>query len=637
MTKAVKKTDTDNTQPFGADVSRLLDIVTHALYTQQDVFLRELISNAADACDRLRYEALQNPALAGSASDFRLHIYKDTVARTLTIVDNGIGMNAAEMADHLGTIAKSGTAAVMKNLKNGGAENPLQLIGQFGVGFYASFMVADLVTVISRKAGSAETHAWISDGKNGFSTRPASAEEMAVLDGTRGTAVTLSLKDSASEFLLDEKIKQTAQHYSDHISIPIYIGAPADQAAHEAGPVNQASALWARPKTEVTPAQYLEFYKHISLGLDEPILTCHFKAEGKIEFSALLFVPTLRPWDLFDPSRKHTVRLYVRRVFITDDMQSLMYPWLRFVRGVIDSADLPLNISRESLQHNPMMATIRSSVTKRILGDLEKLAHDDAPAYETFWGQFGATLKEGLYDAVQHRTEILKLCRFFSSHDNGARLTSLADYTARMKPEQKEIYYISGENLNALKNSPQIEGFKSRGLEVLFFTDTIDDFWLQQVYDFESKTFKSVTKGDIDLSAFDAPETKKTDPSEGAAAHTKLTARIKTALGESVHDVRISKRLTDSPVCLIAPEGGIDMHMERVLKIHQSYTANTKPVLEINTTHPLIQKLEILPEGLDFNDAACLLLDQARIIQGEPVEDMTGFIRRLNAFMARAI
>lgn len=646
MAQASHKTSntTPAQQPFGADVARLLEIVTHALYTQQDVFLRELISNAADACDRLRYESLQNPALAKHTAALRLHVYKDTKTRTLTIVDNGIGMTKDELAEHLGTIAKSGTAALMKSMEAADGGNPLKLIGQFGVGFYASFMVAHEVKAISRKAGLDDVYCWTSDGRSGFTLSLASAEESAMLGGECGTAIVLSLKDSASEFLIDEKIRQTAQHYSDHISIPIYLCRPGDETGHAEGPVNKASALWARPKAEVTPQQYLDFYQHISHGLDEPIMTCHFKAEGKIEFSALLFIPTLRPWDLFDPGRKHALRLYVRRVFITEDVQSLMYPWLRFVRGVIDSADLPLNISRESLQDNPMISTMRTSVTKRILADLEKLSLDDAPAYEAFWGQFGATLKEGLYDAVQHRDEIFKLCRFFSSRDNGERLTSLKDYITRMKPGQKEIYYSSGENVQNLKNSPQIEGFKARGIEVLFLTDTIDDFWLQQAREFEGHSFKSVTKGDIDLSAFEgdagAEDKTKNAPPKNQEGHDALCRKLEGILADHIQAARLSKRLTDSPVCLVAADGGVDMNMERVLKIHQNYTPSAKPVLEINPGHALIMKLTEMTKHGDegiLNDAAWLLLDQALIIQGQPLPDPSGFARRMSQFLNKAL
>lgn len=624
------KAQNSDQQPFAADVARLLDIVAHALYTNHDVFLRELISNAADACDRLRYDAIQKPELTSDNPNFRIHIYKDTDTRTLTVVDNGIGMDKRELTENLGTIAKSGTAKLMEQMKN--AKDPLKLIGQFGVGFYAAYMVADHVRVVSRKAGSKTVWVWESDGRTGFTVREPSTEEKATLDGERGTAIILDIKDEGSEFLIDEKIKQTVQTYSDHIDVKIFLNPPAQTNEGEGQPINTAAAIWARSNNDVTDEQYTEFYKHLTGGFDEPMMTSHWRAEGTIEFNALLFIPTLRPWDLYDPGRKNAVRLYVRRVFISDAIDGLMYPWLRFVRGVIDSEDLPLNISRESLQHNPVITKIRSAVTRRILSDLDKMSREDEVGFMAFWGQFGAAIKEGLYDAADHRDAIFKICRFHSSRDNGEKMTSLDDYVERMKDGQKEIYYMSGENLDALKTSPQIEGFKAKGYEVLFLTDTIDDFWLQQVDKYKDHSFKSVTKGDIALDgdeAEDSPEEAETPP---------LIARMKEILAEEVEDVRASKRLTDSPVCLVAPEGGVDMHMERVLKIHQKFTPTNKPVLEVNLKHPLLQKLATMPEdSAEFKDVSELLLDQARIIQGEPIRDASGFSKRMSNFIAKAL
>ncbi len=622
MAIPLKEDMSTETLNFSADVSRLLDIVANALYTNHDVFLRELISNAADACDRLRYEAIQNPALTKNDPDFKIRIAKDTKTRTLTMTDNGIGMSREELIENLGTIAKSGSAALMEKVKE--SKDSPKLIGQFGVGFYASYMVANKVTVVSRRAGQDKTWTWESDGRTGFSIREASKEENAILRNERGTAIVLHIKDEGAEFLIDEKIKQTAQHYSDHIDVPIYMD-DSDK------PLNQASALWTRPKNKIEKDQYNEFYRHITHGFDEPLLTSHWRAEGKIEYTALLFIPTLRPWDLYDPTRRNAVKLYVRRVFISDKLETLMYPWLRFVRGVIDSEDLPLNISRESLQYNPLIAKIRSSVAKRILSDLDKISKDDAPAFIAFWGQFGAAIKEGLYDAPEHREDIFKICRFFSTHDNGEKFTSLDDYVSRMKEGQNEIYYISGEKLESLKTAPQIEGFKAKGIEVLFLTDTIDDFWLQSVADYKEKKFKSVTRGDIDLGSAEK-ETAKPD-----ANIEKLAARLKEILKNDVSDVKASKRLTDSPVCLVAADTGIDMHMERVLKIHQKYQGGTKPVLEINAGHALIQKMQNLEDGNTFTDAAHLLLDQARIIQGEPLNDAAGFARRMSAWLTKAL
>ena len=630
--KAEENKKSEEKMDFSADVSRLLNIVANALYTNHDVFLRELISNAADACDRLRYDAIEKPGLTADNANFRIHIYKDTDTRTLTVVDNGIGMGKAELIDHLGTIAKSGTAALMEKMKS--EDDPLKLIGQFGVGFYASYMVAEYVTVVSRKAGSKTTWVWESDGATGFNIRKPTKDEEAVLDGERGTAILLKIKDDGAEFLIDEKIKQTVETYSDHIDVKIFLGTPEETNTGEGQPINKAQAIWTRSKNDVTEEQYTEFYKHITHGFDEPLMTSHWRAEGKIEFNALLFVPTMRPWDLYDPTRQASMRLYVRRVFISDNVEGLTYPWLRFVRGVIDSEDLPLNISRESLQYNPIIAKIRSSVTKRILSDLDKLSRDDWTGFITFWGQFGAAIKEGLYDAAEHRDAIFKICRFYSTHDNGEKFTSLDEYVERMSDDQKEIYYLSGENLDTLKNSPQLEGFKAKNIEVLFFTDTIDDFWLQNATSYKDKEFKSVTKGDIDLG--DKKDEKETE--KEAEQHKDLLESLKSLLEDDVSDVRISSRLTDSPVCLVAPEGGVDMHMERVLKIHQKYSGDTKPILEINTDHALIQKIETLNNKSDaFKDAASLLFDQAKIIQGEPVKDPSGFAHRMAAFMEQAL
>jgi molecular chaperone HtpG len=637
MSNAQMKDDAPQQQNFSADVSRLLDIVANALYTNHDVFLRELISNAADACDRLRYEAIKNPDLTKDNSNFRIHVYKDTDTRTFTIVDNGIGMSGEELADHLGTIAKSGTAKIMEAAKE--SSDPLSLIGQFGVGFYASYMVANHVRVTSRRAGSDEISTWSSDGATGFTVEPATKEEAALLDGDRGTAIVLDIKDEAVDFLIDEKIKLTVQEYSDHIDVKVFLGKPSETDTGEGQPINSASAIWTRSKSEITDEEYTSFYRHITHGFDEPLLTSHWRAEGKIEFKALLFVPTMRPWDLYDPSRKDAVKLYVKRVYISDGLDGLMYPWLRFVRGVIDSEDLPLNISRESLQYNPVISKIRTAVTKRVLSDLDKLSRDDWHGFVAFWGQFGPAIKEGLYDAEDHREALFKICRFYSTHDNGEKFVSLDEYIERMKDDQKEIYYISGENLDALKNSPQIEGFKARGYEVLFFTDTIDDFWLQNVTEYKGKTFKSVTKGDIDLGKKPKEEGKEDEQKEEEQNdHTELLTRMKEILEEDVDSVRISNRLTDSPVCLVVPEGGVDMHMERVLKIHQNYAGQTKPVLEINGDHALIKKLETLePASESFSDATKLLFDQAKIIQGEPLKDPAAFSRRMAAFMEKGL
>lgn len=622
---------TEAKQSFDTDVARLLDIVANALYTNQDVFLRELISNAADACGRLRYEGVKNPALADSISP-RVHITKDTAARTLTIRDNGIGMNDKDLRDNLGTIARSGTAKIMEQV---GDKSALNLIGQFGVGFYASFMVASRVEVISKKAGTDSVWHWESDGKTGYSLRPATTAESERLLNGRGTTIVLHVKDSASEFLIDDKIKQVVLNWSDHIDVPVYVEL-------EDNPVNAASALWTRPRETITAEQYSDFYHHIGHVFDEPILTAHWTAEGTIEYTALLFIPTMRPWDLYDPGRKHAVRLYVKRVYITENVENLMYPWLRFLRGIVDSQDLPLNISREMLQRSAVIDKIRRSVTKKILSELLALSKRDTAAFDTFWHQFGAVIKEGLYDAAEHREDIFKICRFFSTY--GESLTSLEDYIARMKPEQDAIYYITGEKRETLKNSPQLEGFAARGLEVLFFTDTIDSFWLQMAGDYQGKKFTSITQGDINLDAFETQNKpdKSGEKTEAPAGDIeKLLTLLRTELAAEVGTVRISRRLTDSPVCLVADEKSVDMHMERVLKIQQKYDPNAKRVMEINANHALIKKLCRLAQdgGADqtLQDAARLLFDQALIVQGEPVNDPAAFVRRVSMLMEKGL
>lgn len=625
-----------DTMAFGADVSRLLEIVTHALYSNRDVFLRELISNAADACDRLRFDAVTKPDLIKDGGDFHVVIRKDTNARTLTVADNGIGMSKDELIENLGTIAKSGTKALMDKIK-ADQDAQLSLIGQFGVGFYASFMVAHNTVVVSRKAGTQETHVWESNGKDGFTLREPTLDELKLVP-TRGTAVILHLKDDSGDFLIDEKITHVVETYSNHISIPIHLG---DISQPQ---INKASALWMRPKSSVSEEEYKDFYQSISgsMGMDEPLLTSHWKAEGKIEYTGLLFVPSLRPWDLYDPTRRHAVRLYVRRVFIADDCEGLIYPWLRFLRGVVDSEDLPLNISREMLQHNIVVHKIRSGVAKKVLGDLERLSRDDKEAFASVWHQFGAVIKEGLYDAAEHRDDIFKITRFFSS-TQGNDLVSLEDYIGRMKPGQDVIYYIAGENADTLRKSPHLEGFAARDIEVLLFKDTIDEFWLQNAADYQGKKFVSITKGSVDLSSFENKDKKSDEkPSkEESQGIESLIAYLQDRLKDSVSAVRVSDRLTDSPVCLVASERDADLHLQRVLKVHQQYTQQHKHVLEINPKHPLIVNMSTLAEHANTSshlaDAADLLLDQARIIQGEPLADPAGFAKRMAAFMQRGL
>lgn len=656
MSNAQKKEDmTDKSKmEFTTDVARLLDIVANALYSNRDVFLRELISNAADACDRLRYEALQTPSLTKNSRPFHIRLTPINDDLSLTVSDNGIGMNKEDLIENLGTIARSGTAAILDQLQN---KKDMNLIGQFGVGFYASFMVSKQVEVISQKAGDTAAWYWESDGRTGYTVREATKEEQEKLIDGHGTIIKLSMKTDAIDYLLEDKIKQIVLSYSDHIEIPIYLD---DKHADELGkadekdrPINTASALWTRPKSDISVEQYKEFYHHIGNVFDDPTLTLHWKAEGKFEYTALIYVPSMRPWDLYDPERKNALRLYVKRVFITDSIETLMYPWLRFVRGIVDSQDLPLNISREMLQSNPILQKIRNGLTKKILSEMDKLSQDDEASFLTLWHQFGMVIKEGLYDSFEHRDAIFKICRFMSTVDEN-KATSLAGYIERMKEGQDKIYYIAGENAESLRNSPQLEGLKAKDIEVLLMIDTVDEFWLQQINDYKGKKFQSVTKGSIDLSFFD--EIKTEEPKDEEAEKDKqrktkadfepLLNLLHEQLGDHISFARISKRLTESPVCLVAADDSVDMHMEKVLKIQQKYEPNVKKILEINPDHALIKKLRDMINPIEteksknaetLKEAAQMLLDQALIIQGEPVPNPSEFAKRMAKFMELGI
>lgn len=627
---------------FQAEVSRLLDIVAHSLYSEREIFLRELISNASDACDRRRYAALTDNALAVGDDGYAITIATDKDAGTLTLSDNGIGMDRQEMVDNLGTIARSGTSQFLQQL-TGDSRKDMALIGQFGVGFYSAFIVADKVEVLSRKAGETEAHLWTSDGKGSFTVDPAEKAEA-------GTLITLHMKEDAKEFLETVRLKQIVKTYSDHIDLPIRMAG--DEGELET--VNVASALWTRPKSEITDEQYTEFYKHVSHGFDEPWLNLHFKVEGMLEYSGLLFIPKTRPFDLFHPDRKHHVKLYVRRVFITDDCEALLPAYLRFLKGVIDSEDLPLNVSRELLQDSPMLAKIRSGVTKRVLGELKKKAEKAPDEYLEFWDAFGACLKEGLYEGFENRDDLLSLVRFRSTGEGGTEKgeswVSLADYVGRMKEGQEAIYYIVAESPEQALASPQLEGFRSRGIEVLLLSDPIDDFWLPAVSEYEGKSFKSVTRGGADLDKIakagkseDQDEEKKDEGSEIDSGEKTgpLLALMKLALGEAVKDVRASSRLTDSAVCLVADDADMDMRLERVLRQHKQLEHAMPRILEINPKHRVIEKLvATISGGGDeklVEEAAHLLLDQARIQEGETVPDPQAFARRLTDMMVKGL
>jgi len=622
---------TDQTMQFQAEVARLLHIVTHSLYSEKQIFLRELVSNASDACDRLRYEALTTPDLLGDDPDLAVTLSVDKDARILTVSDNGIGMTRDDLIANLGTIARSGSGAFAEQL-TGDAAKDVKLIGQFGVGFYSAFMVAEKVEVVSRRAGQDEAWSWVSDGTGSFTVAEATREG-------RGTTISLHLRAGEDEFLEPQRLRQIVRTYSDHIALPIRLREDGKDEV-----INTASALWTRPKSEVTPEQYKEFYHHVAHAFDEPWTTIHAHAEGALEYNLLLFVPTQKPFDLFDPARKHGVKLYVRRVFITDSCEGLVPGWLRFLRGVVDSADLPLNVSREMLQHNPVVAKIRQGLTKRVLTELEKKADKDPEAFATFWADFGAVLKEGIYEDSELRDRILKIARFRTTADDG--WVSLGQYIERMKEGQDAIYTISGDDLESLKKSPQLEGFRAKGVEVLLLTDSVDDFWLSMVPTFQDKAFRSATRGGADLGAIKGSEDEtkaeadKPAAVEGDALGT-LVAAIKLALGDAVKDVRETDRLTDSAVCLVAGDGDMDMHLERMLKLHKRLDKESARVLEINPRHPVIKALAARAGEPGGSDAvagpAWLLLDQARIVEGEPLPDPAAFARRLAAVMEKGL
>lgn len=617
---------------FQTEVSRLLDIVANALYTEKEIFLRELVSNASDACDRLRYEAIAKPDLLAGDSDFKIRIWFDTDARTLTIADNGIGMDKDALIKNLGTIAHSGTRELVQNLGEG-AKKDVNLIGQFGVGFYSAFMVADRVEVTSRRAGDAKAWVWVSDGRGSYTVDEA-------LKDTRGTEIVLHIKDEASEFLIEDRLKHVIKKYSDHIAFPILLG-PGDKGVM----VNAASALWVRPKSEVTAEQYKEFYRSVSgaLQMDEPWMTIHWRAEGAIEYSNLLMIPSMKPFDLYDPRRHHGVKLYVKRVFITEGVEGLIPPFLRFVKGVVDSEDLPLNISREMLQANPVIAKMSSAITKKILSELEQKAKDDIKSFENFWALFGPVVKEGLYDAHSHREQLCRVARFYSTHGDG--LTSLDEYVSRMVEGQDHIYYLSAPSVEAAKNSPQLEAFRARGVEVLFMTDAIDEFWLPMQNDFKQKKFKSVTRGDAELSKIKTlnGDDNAGDKPEDKNATDNLIARMKEILSLEVKDVKLSERLVDSPVCLVAPESDVDINMQRLLKKNQGYEGMHQHILEINVKHPVIAKMQLLAANDAeaskelLRDTTLLLLDQARIIEGEPLKNPGEFVRRLSRAIEKGL
>jgi len=626
------------THSFQAEVKQLLHLVTHSLYSNKEIFLRELISNASDACDKLRFEALDNSGLYEDAPNLEMRILIDKEARTLTIRDNGIGMSAQEAIDHLGTIAKSGTKEFMGRLSGDQAKDA-QLIGQFGVGFYSGYIVADKITVESRRAGltADEGVRWTSEGTGDF-------EVEAIHKPTRGTDIILHLREGEDDFLARWKLRSIIGKYSDHISLPILMQKEEwnqEKGEHELKDewetVNQAAALWTRSKSDITEEQYHAFYQQLSHDHDAPLAYTHNRVEGRSEYTQLLYIPKNAPYDIWNRDKKGGLKLYVKRVFIMDDAEALLPNYLRFVKGVVDSADLPLNVSREILQESRDVKAIREGCTKRVLAMLEDLANNEDQAkrdqYAAFWKEFGAVLKEGMGEDFANRERLSKLLRFASTHDeSGEPSVSLADYVARMKEGQEAIYVITADSLAAAKHSPQLELFKKKGIEVLLLTDRVDEWLLSHLYDFDGKPLQNVTKGAVDLGKLQDEEEKK-KAEEAAATFKPVLERLKTALGERAKDVRVTTRLVDSPACLVTESGDMSAHLARLLKQAGQSAPEVKPILEVNPDHALVKKLEASEH---FDDLAHILFDQALLAEGGQLDDPAAYVRRVNALLTTA-
>ena len=621
---------------FQAEVKQLLNLMIHSLYSNKEIFLRELISNASDACDKLRFEALHNSSLYGDDAELKIRLSFDKAARTITISDNGIGLSRDEAVEHLGTIAKSGTREFFSALTGDQAKDA-HLIGQFGVGFYSSFIVADKVTVISRRAGleAGQAVKWESSGEGDFSV------EMVDKAG-RGTDVILHLRDGEDDFLSGWKLRQTVRTYSDHITLPIQMNKEKwdeekkeQVETDELETINKASALWARPKSEISEEEYKEFYKHVAHDFEEPLAYVHAKVEGKQEYTQLLYLPQRAPFDLWDRNARHGIKLYVRRVFIMDDAEKLMPLYLRFVRGIVDSNDLPLNVSREILQESRDIETIRGGCVKKVLSMLEGLADSDEAAekekYSKFWNEFGRVLKEGVGEDFANKERIAKLLRFASTlADTPEENVSLADYVSRMKEGQEKIYYVTAETFTAAKNSPHLEIFRKKGIEVLLLSDRVDEWVTGYLTEFDGKQLQSVAKGGLDLGKLE-DEAEKKEAEQAADEYKDLLEKIKTSLGEKIKEVRVTHRLTDSPSCVVADEHDMGGNLARILKAAGQKAPEMKPILEINPKHPAVQRLKY--EEARFDDWANLLLEQATLAEGGVLEDPAGFVKRINALM----
>ena len=615
---------------FEADTGKILDIVIHSLYSNKEIFLRELVSNSSDAIDKLRYLALSDKALSDLADCFEITLAADADKKQLIISDNGIGMDKSELRASLGTIARSGTKSFLEALGNkekadADGDN-LSLIGQFGVGFYSAFMVADKVEVLTRKAGTNKAYLWSSDGRTGYEITAGDKAE-------HGTIITLFLKEDADEFLDEMRLSHIIKTYADHISYPVNF-----RDGDESRRLNSASALWTRPKSEISQEDYDAFFADMGAGYGSPILTLHNVTEGAVNFTNLLCVPQMRPYDLFDPARKPKVKLYINRVFITDDTDALIPGWLRFVRGIVDTPDIDLNVSRELLQHNQTLGKIGKAVVRRILNELTKLHDKDAQAYDAFWEQFGIVLKEGMYEDVDNREKILKISRFRSSKSKG--LISLSDYIENMADGQEEIYTLSADSVTQAEMSPHLEGFKAKDIEVIYLTDPVDEFWMPLVGTFEDKAFSSITKGGVDLDKF-ASDASDEESQDDTASIDVLIEAMKDKLGASVADIRISKTLTDSPACLVADENGMDLQMQRLMRQHDPNFKEPPRILELNPQHDLVKSLNHLAnEGNQddlVDDASHLLFEQSLILEGKAPENLGAFSARMTRLMTRGV
>ena len=610
---------------FQTEVSQLLKLMINSVYSEKEVFVRELISNASDACDKLRYLANTKENVMQDDTNLKVEISIDKKNSKISFIDNGIGMSRKDLINNLGTIARSGTAQFLKELSESKTKD-LSLIGQFGVGFYSAFMVSSNIIVTTRKAGEKKVWIWKSDGESKFSVEE--SDNLSLLNSNRGTRIELEVTKDGKEFLDKTRIDQIIRKYSDHISIPIYVFDGSEKKEDQPEPANSASAIWTRPKNKITKEQYKEFYNHVGQMFDEPWMTSHYKAEGKIEYTVLNFIPSSKPFDLYDPARENRLKLYVKKVFITDNCPDLIPPYLRFLRGVIDSEDLPLNISREMLQNNPVVTKIKSSLVKRTISDLRKKLNSEKEEYVNFWKNFGPVLKEGIYEDFDRKESLLEISLFKQSEST--ELITLEEYISKMPKKQKDIYFITGENYDSMINNPSLEGYKSRNINVLILDDPVDSFWTSSTSSYKENNFKSVTQGTDDLDKL----SKKSKEGKDDKAVEPLIIFFKEKLKDHVKDVRISKRLTDSPVCLVGDEGAMDPHLEKILQQHNQLNQGISlKVMEINPDHSLIKKLTKMSKNKDkikdLENIALLLFEQSKILEGDKPSNPVEFSRKL--------